>query len=149
MKKIFGAALLLLSIDTLVTPRPAQAQSVFVPTVTFDGGNTIWGIENRTSLSNSMSLRSFVSFANSSPTAATRYGTSLNYNLDLGDEEKKFSPFVGIGYTTAAGANNSAAGFVQAGMDLYFENLLLTGSVAMPFNDSTNISTSVGLGFSF
>jgi hypothetical protein len=149
MKKIFGAAILLLSIGNLVTPRPAQAQSVFAPTVTFDGGNTIWGIENRTSLSNNMSLRSFVSFANSSPTASTRYGTSLNYNLDLGDEEKKFSPFVGIGYTTAAGASNSATGFVQAGIDMHFETLLLTGSVAIPWNDSASMSTSVGLGFSF
>ncbi len=149
MRKILGATLLLISIGTLVTPRPAQAQSVFVPTVTFDGGNTVWGIENRTSLSKSISLRSFVSFANSSPTAATRYGTSLNYNLDLGDEEKKFSPFVGIGYTTASGASNSAAGFAQAGIDLYFENLLLTGSVAIPFNDSASMATSVGLGFSF
>ncbi len=146
MKKIFGVAALLVAIGL---PLPAQAQSVFAPTITFDSGNTIWGIENRTSLSDRMSLRSFVSFANSSSTASTRYGTSLNYNLDLGDEEKKFSPFLGIGYTTSSGTNNSATGFAQAGVDMYFETLLLTGSVAMPFSGGSSLNTSFGLGFKF
>jgi hypothetical protein len=146
MKKIFGAAALFISIGMQL---PAQAQSVFAPTITFDSGNTIWGIENRTSLSDRMSLRSFVSFANSLPSASTRYGTSLNYNFDLGDEEKKFSPFLGIGYTTLSGISNSATGFAQAGVDMYFENLLLTGSVAMPFSGGSSINTSFGLGFKF
>lgn len=146
MKKIFGVAALLVSIGIHL---PAQAQSVFAPTITFDSGNTIWGIENRTSLSDRLSLRSFVSFANSSSTASTKYGTSLNYNFDLGDEEKKFSPFLGIGYTTSSGNNNSATGFAQAGVDLYFETLLLTGLVAMPFNGGSSLTTSFGLGFKF
>jgi hypothetical protein len=146
MKKILGATTLLLALGLQL---PAQAQSVFAPTISFDSGNTIWGIENRTSLSNSMSLRSFVSFANSSPTANTRYGTSLNYSFDLGDEEKQFSPFLGIGYTTGAGNNNNATGFAQAGIDMYFETLILTGSVAIPFNGSGGTATSLGLGFRF
>jgi hypothetical protein len=133
----------------MVIPLPAQAQSVFAPTVSFDSGNTIWGIENRTTLSDSISLRSFVSFANSSPTANTRYGTSLNYNFDLGDEEKKFSPFLGIGYTTSSGNNNNATGFAQAGIDMYFETLLLTGSVALPFSGNSGMTTSLGLGLRF
>lgn len=146
MKKIFGLVVMLIAIDMR---SPAQAQSVFAPTIIFDSGNTIWGIENRTTLSDRLSLRSFVSFANSSPSASTRYSTSLNYNIDLGDEEKKFSPFLGIGYTTSSGTSNSAAGFVQAGMDMYFENLLLTGSVALPFSSGSSMNTSVGLGFTF
>lgn len=145
MKKIFGAAALLVFLGLQL---PVQAQSVFAPTITFDSGSTIWGIENRTSLSEQLSLRSFASFANSSSTASTRYGTSLNYNFDLGDEEKKFSPFLGIGYTTSSGANNSATGFAQAGIDMYFENLLLTGSIAMPFSGAS-MNTSFGLGFKF
>lgn len=149
MKKFCLAATLACSLAIPGLNSPAQAQSVFAPTVTFDSGNTIWGIENRTLFSSNMSLRSFVSFANSVPNASTRYGTSLNYNFDMGDEEQKFSPFLGIGFASAYGNNNSSTGFAQAGIDMYFEGLILTGSVAIPFNDSSSTATSIGLGFRF
>jgi hypothetical protein len=158
MKKVLFVALSIsLSASTAIglichnaTPVMAQAaqSSAFAPTVTFENGNTLWSIENRSILSESISLRSSASFANSAG-SGNKYGTSLNYNLNLEDEAKTFSPFVGAGVAYYSNGNNQVTGFAQAGIDMYFENLTLTGSVALPFSGDRGMSSSVGLGFRF
>jgi hypothetical protein len=155
MKNIFLAALGL-SIGALIcqTATPAAAQlgqgqgASFAPTVTFENGNTLWSLENRAVLSESISLRTIASFASSDPNG-NKYGTSLNYNFNLNDEAKTFSPFLGAGVAYYSGASSQLTGFAQAGIDMSFESLSLTGSVAVPFNGERGISTSIGLGIKF
>jgi hypothetical protein len=154
MKNVFLAALGL-SVGALIcqtaTPAAAQLQgqgASFAPTVTFENGNTLWSLENRAVLSESISLRTIASFASSDPNG-NKYGTSLNYNFNLNDEAKTFSPFLGVGVAYYSGASNQITGFGQAGIDMYFENLSLTGSVALPFNGERGLSTSIGLGIKF
>jgi hypothetical protein len=136
------------------TAMPALAQaygqptSSFAPTITFENGNTLWSIENRSNLSENMSLRSSVSFSNSAGTG-NKYGTSLNYNFNMNDEAKTFSPFVGAGISYYSGNTSEVVGFGQAGIDMQFENLTLTGSVALPFGGDRGMATSIGLGFRF
>ncbi len=150
MKKVLLAALAVSLICPAATPALAQTaqSSGFAPTVTFENGNTLWSIENRAILSDSISLRSSASFADSAGTG-NKYGTSLNYNLSMNDEAKTFSPFIGAGVAYYSGAKSDVTGFAQAGLDLYFENLTLTGSVALPFSGDRGMATSVGLGFRF
>jgi hypothetical protein len=155
MKNVFLAALGL-SVSTLIcqTATPAAAQfgqgqgASFAPTVTFENGNTLWSLENRAFLSDSISLRTVAGFASSDPTG-NKYSTSLNYNFNLSDEAKTFSPFVGVGAAYYSGASNQIAGFAQAGIDLNFEGLSVTGSLALPFNGDRGLSTSIGLGLKF
>jgi hypothetical protein len=155
MKNVFWATLGL-SISALVcqTATPAAAQfgqgqgASFAPTVTFENGNTIWSLENRAFVSESISLRTVAGFASSDPNG-NKYSTSLNYNFNLDDEAKTFSPFVGIGAAYYSGASNQVAGFAQAGIDLNFEGLSVTGSLAVPFNGERGLATSIGLGLKF
>ncbi len=155
MKNFFLAALGL-STSALIcqAATPAAAQfgqsqgASFAPTVTFENGSTLWSLENRAPLSDSLSLRTVASFA-SSNSNGNKYGTSLNYNFNLEDEAKTFSPFVGVGAAYYSGANNQIAGFAQAGIDLNFEGLSVTGSVALPFNGDRGLATSIGLGLKF
>jgi hypothetical protein len=150
MKKIFVAAL---SVGVaagigIASNSTASAQSAFAPMVTFENGNTAWSIENRSMLSDTMSIRTTASFANSDPVVGNRYGTSLNYNFSMDDEAKTFSPFLGAGVSYAS-TSGQVTGFAQAGIDMYFENLILTGSLALPFSGDRGLATSVGLGFRF
>lgn len=145
-----------LSVGALVcqAATPAAAQfgqsqgASFAPTVTFENGNTLWSLENRAFLSDSVSLRTVASFANSN-SSGNKYSTSLNYNFNLEDDAKTFSPFVGIGAAYYSGAGNQLAGFAQAGIDLNFEGLSVTGSLALPFNGERGLATSIGLGLKF
>jgi hypothetical protein len=152
MKKVLFAALSIGVICQTATPAVAQSvqqsQSSFAPTVTFENGNTLWSIENRAALSDNISLRSSASFAGGNG-GGNKYGTSLNYNLNLDDEAKTFSPFVGAGVSYYSGATSEVNGFAQAGIDMYFEGLTLTGSVALPFGGDRGLATTVGLGFRF
>jgi hypothetical protein len=155
MKNIFLAALSL-SISTLIcqTATPAIAQfsqgqgASFAPTVTFENGNTLWSLENRAFLSDSLSLRTVAGFA-TSDSNGNKYSTSLNYSFNLEDEAKTFSPFVGIGGAYYSAGSNQFAGFAQAGIDLNFEGLSVTGNLAIPFNGERGLATSIGLGLKF
>jgi hypothetical protein len=154
MKNVFLAAGLSVSALICQTATPAAAQfgqgqgASFAPTVTFENGNTLWSLENRAFLSDSLSLRTVAGFA-SSDSNGNKYSTSLNYNFNLEDEAKTFSPFVGLGAAYYSGASNQIAGFAQAGIDLNFEGLSVTGSLALPFNGERGLATSIGLGLKF
>ena len=108
----------------------------------------LWSLENRAFVSDSISLRTVAGFA-SSDSNGNKYSTSLNYNFNLDDEAKTFSPFVGLGAAYYSGASNQIAGFAQAGIDLNFEGLSVTGSLGLPFNGDRGLSTSIGLGLKF
>jgi hypothetical protein len=151
MNKILAIASSIIALLVVAAPAhgQVQSQSAFAPTVSFDNGNTSWGIENRSFLSDTMSLRTKVSFANSAPGVGTKYSTSLNYNFDMGDPAQTFSPFIGGGVSYESGVNSRTTGFAQAGLDMYFESLILSGSVAIPFSGDTGMSTSIGIGFKF
>jgi hypothetical protein len=151
MNKFF-AATLASTVGAIAAIAPAaqaqyrvQPQSIFAPTVTFQDGNTSWSIENTTFFSPEISARSRVSFANSAPNVGTQYSTSLNYSFSMDDEAKTFSPYLGVGVASG----NRTTGFAQAGIDMNFENLVVTGSVAIPFDGGSKMSTSIGLGFRF
>ncbi len=155
MKNVFLAALglsvsaLICQIATPATAQFGQGQGAsFAPTVTFENGSTLWSLENRAFLSDSLSLRTVAGFA-SSDSNGNKYSTSLNYNFNLEDEAKTFSPFVGVGAAYYSGTSNQIAGFAQAGIDLNFEGLSVTGSLALPFNGDRGLATSIGLGLKF
>ena len=155
MKNVFLAAIGL-SVSALIcqTATPAAAQfgqgqaASFAPTITFENGNTLWSLENRAFISDSLSLRTVAGFA-SSDSNGNKYSTSLNYNFNLDDEAKTFSPYVGLGAAYYSGSSNQVAGFAQAGIDLNFEGLSVTGSLAIPFNGDRGLATSIGLGLKF
>jgi hypothetical protein len=151
MNKILATAASIGTLLLIAAPSHGQVQpqSAFAPTVSFEGDNTSWGIENRSFLSETMSLRTKVSFANSAPGVGTKYSTSLNYNFDMGDPAQTFSPFLGAGVSYESGTNSRTTGFAQAGLDMYFESLILTGSIAIPFTGDGATSTSIGIGFKF
>lgn len=136
----------------MATPAAAQfgqgEGASFAPTVTFENGSTLWSLENRAFFSDSLSLRTVAGFA-SSDSNGNKYSTSLNYNFNLEDEAKTFSPFVGVGAAYYSSGSNQLAGFAQAGIDLNFEGLSVTGNLAVPFNGERGLATSIGLGLKF
>jgi hypothetical protein len=149
MKPALTLPLAIAALVVLAAPAQGQPTNTFAPVISFEEGNTSWGIENTNYFNENFSLRSRVSFANSAPNSGTRYRAALNYSFASGDEAQAFSPFLGLGVDYNSGSQGRTTGFAQAGLDMYFDDLVLTGSVALPFDSNSKFSTSIGLGFRF
>jgi hypothetical protein len=113
------------------------------PTVTFGGGQSVFGIDSKIGVADNISLRPYVIF----PSGGTQFGTSLTYDWDLRQSATPITPFIGVGVGFQTGNSNTTTnGFAQVGADFNVsDNIALLGSVAIPFN-SNNANTSVTLG---
>jgi opacity protein-like surface antigen len=113
------------------------------PSVTFGGGQSVFGIDSKLGIADNVSLRPYVAF----PSGGTEFGTSLTYDWDLRHSSIPITPFIGLGVNFETGnQNTTTSGFAQVGADLDVnESFALLGSVAIPFNSSGN-STSFTLG---
>jgi hypothetical protein len=136
-------------LTTAVTQAPEAAMAGGIgnnyvgPSVTFGGGQSVFGVNSKLGIADNVSLRPYVLF----PSGGTQFGTSLTYDWDLRQSPIAFTPFIGLGVGFQTGNSNTTTnGFAQVGADFNVnESFALLGSVAIPFN-SNNANTSVTLG---
>ncbi|WP_373542172.1 outer membrane beta-barrel protein [Chamaesiphon sp.] len=103
----------------------AQEKTSYVgPSIGFSDGDTLYGVNAKFKVSDNISVRPFIQFANRSvgPVSAsvTLYGASASYDFSLPSTD--FSPYAGIGYLAATGSA-SFQGITYSATDsgIYFE----------------------------
>jgi hypothetical protein len=154
MKKLLS--LVALTVATVaVAPSAAMAGGIghntIGPSVSFGGGQSVFGIDGKFGIADNFSIRPFVAF----PTGGTSYGASLTYDWDLRQAAAPITPFLGLGVdvsnSNTAGTNSVTTGFFQAGADFNVtDSFALLGSVAIPFSSqNTNTSVTLGAGLRF
>ena len=148
MKKLLLLPAIFASLVTAITQTPAAmaggiGNNYVGPSVTFGGGQSVFGIDSKLGISDNISLRPFIAF----PSAGTQLGTSLTYDWDLRQSATPLTPFIGVGAQFQTGGNNNTTiGYAQVGADFNVsDSIALLGSVQIPFN-SNNANTSVTLG---
>jgi len=154
MKKLsLLPAILMTLVATAVTQSPQAAlaggigNNYIAPSVTFGGGSSVFGIDSKFGIADNVSLRPYVAF----PSGNTQFGTSITYDWDLRRASVPITPFVGLGLNLeTGGSNNTTTGFAQLGADLNVsDSVALLGSVAIPFNNNSSTSVTLGAGLRF
>jgi opacity protein-like surface antigen len=153
MKKLLltPIALLTLAISAITqSPQAALAGGIgnnyIAPSVTFNSGTSVFGIDGKIGVADNVALRPFVTF----PSGGTGYGASLTYDWDLRQATLPITPFVGLGVEFETANNKTSTnGFAQVGADFTVsDSLELLGSLGIPFNGG-NTSITLGAGFRF
>ena len=154
MKKLFLLpAILMALVATAVTQSPQAAlaggigNNYIAPSVSFGGGSSVFGIDSKFGIADNVSLRPFVTF----PSGGTEFGSSITYDFDLRQASFPVTPFIGLGLGIETGnSNNTTTGFAQIGADLNVsDSVALLGSVAIPFNNNSSTSVTLGAGLRF
>jgi opacity protein-like surface antigen len=154
MKKLLLIPAIFASLMTATTQAPQSALAGGIgnnhigPSVTFGGGQSVFGIDSKLGIADNVSLRPYVAF----PSGGTDFGTSLTYDWDLRQSSIPITPFIGLGVNFETGnQNTTTTGFAQVGADLDInESFALLGSLAIPFNsngNSTRFTLGAGLRF--
>jgi opacity protein-like surface antigen len=126
-KSIFAVASLLTVSCVLLSAGGASAQekTTYVgPSIGFSNGTTLYGVNAKFKVADSISVRPFVQFASRSvgPVSATLtfYGASATYDFSL--PSTQFAPYAGIGYLGAtASASFQGASASASDSSIYFE----------------------------
>lgn len=136
----------------MITPARGQllGQSSIGPSVLFGNGQAAIGIDSKFGISDNLSLRPFVYFANS----GTDFGTAITYDIPLRNTEKNIliTPFVGAAIDISKGRNSLTTGGLVAGADLDFsDSLRVKASLIVPLSTDQGQTTgvTVGAGFRF
>ncbi|WP_310481848.1 outer membrane beta-barrel protein [Chamaesiphon sp. VAR_48_metabat_403] len=142
-KSIFAVASLLTASCVLLSAGGASAQektSYVGPSIGFSNGTTLFGINAKIKVADSISVRPFVQFGSRSigPVNGnvTFYGASATYDFSL--PSTQFAPYAGVGYLGAT-ASVSFQGQSASGSDssIYFEvgsDYNVTDSIAINAN---------------
>ena len=131
------AALLLSSVSSAI----AQEKTSYVgPSIGFSGGETLYGINGKVKVADSISIRPFLQFSSRDygPVNAsiTLYGAAATYDFSL--PSSGFNPYAGIGYLGATGSA-SFQGITYSATDsgVYFEvgsDYSISDSIALNAN---------------
>lgn len=156
-KNIVALVMLCSSVAALGTSAPAQAEmgkTTIGPSLNFGStGTTTVGIDSKFGISDNLSLRPFIIFANF---GGTIFGSALTYDFNVSRGEKfQIVPFAGAGISIATANNfSSTIGFLTAGADFGItDSIELKAAVKVPvFIGSESIGTpgfTLGAGFKF
>jgi opacity protein-like surface antigen len=154
MKKLLS--LVALTVATVAVAQPAAlagglGNNRIGPSVSFGGGQSVFGIDGKFGIADNFSVRPFVAF----PSGGTAFGASLTYDWDLRQAAVPITPFLGVGVdvstSNTAGVDSVTTGYFQAGADFNVtDSFSLLGSVAIPFSSqNTNTSVTLGAGLRF
>lgn len=142
-----------LSVATLTFVRPLQAQpkpSQIAPSVSFGGGKSAFGVDSRFPLTQNISLRPSVRF----PSGGVVFGTSVTYDFDTYRMDSRLEPYVGAGLNVYTGDNNNnganLTGYAIGGADYALnDQLVLKGSLTIPFKSEYSTDITLGVGYKF
>ncbi len=137
---------------SMTTPARGQlvGQSSVGPSILFGNGQAAIGIDSKLGISDNLSLRPFIYFANS----GTDFGTALTYDFPLrnADTNILITPFVGASIDISTGSNSITTAGLVAGADLDLsDSLRLKASLILPLSTDRGQTTgvTVGAGFRF
>ncbi len=154
MKNNIILATFLSVIAALGMIKPARGQllgqSSIGPSILFGNGQAAIGIDSKLGVSDNLSLRPFIYFANS----GTDFGTALTYDFPLRNADTNIlvTPFVGASIDISTGSNSITTAGLVAGADLDLsDSLRLKASLIVPLSTDRGQTTgvTVGAGFRF
>lgn len=99
----------------------AQEKTTYVgPSIGFGSGVTVFGVNGKFKVADSISVRPFVQFGSVSSVSITYYGASATYDFSFPQSE--FQPYAGVGFLGATASASFAGTSVSASTSgLYFE----------------------------
>jgi hypothetical protein len=133
-KSIIAAAIACTSLGLAGTCTPASAQTGKItvgPSLLFGGGATIFGIDSKIQVADSVSVRPAIYFGN----GATAFGSGVTYDFDLkSGSASKLTPYLG-GFFRTAGSGGTAIG-VTGGADFDIsESFQIKGGLLIPISN--------------
>ncbi len=151
-KSIATLTVLCASATVMGVIQPASAQvgnSIIGPSVAFGSGNTVFGIDSKFGVAESISVRPAVYFGNGN----TLFGSAVTYDFNLPNAgANKITPFVGGSLFFGSNSGNSSVFSILGGADFdVSDTIQLKGAVNVPINSGGGGSTfvTIGAGFKF
>jgi hypothetical protein len=154
MKKSIAALTVLCAAATVMgVMQPANAQtgnSVIGPSVAFGSGNTVFGIDSKFGVAESISIRPAVYFGSGN----TLFGSAVTYDFNLPGSggANKITPFVGGSLLFGSNSGSSSLFSILGGADFdVSDSIQLKGAVNVPISNGGSGSTfvTIGAGFKF
>jgi hypothetical protein len=151
-KSIATLTVLCASATVMGVMQPAIAQtgeSVVGPSVAFGSGNTVFGIDSKFGVADSISIRPAIYFGSGN----TLFGSAVTYDFKLPSTgANRITPFVGGSLLFGSNSGNSSVFSVLGGADFdVSDSIQLKGAVNVPISNGSNGSTfvTIGAGFKF
>jgi hypothetical protein len=152
-KNIAALTIVCASATVMGVTQPANAQtgqSVVGPSVAFGSGSTVFGIDSKFGVADSVSIRPAVYFGSGN----TLFGSAVTYDFNLANSgnANKITPFVGGSLFFGSNSGNSSLFSILGGADFdVSDNIQLKGAVNVPISNGGSGSTfvTIGAGFKF
>jgi hypothetical protein len=153
MKKIIATlTMLCASAMAMGVMQPANAQtgnSVVGPSVAFGSGSTVFGIDSKFGVTDSISVRPAIYFGSGN----TLFGSAVTYDFKLPSTgANAITPFVGGSLLFGSNSGSSSVFSILGGADFdVSESIQLKGALNIPISNNGNGSTfvTIGAGFKF
>lgn len=132
----------------IMHPATAQTgQSVVGPSVAFGQGNTVFGIDSKFGVAESVSIRPAIYFNSGN----TLFGSAITYDFNLpGGGANKITPFVGGSLFFGSNSGNSSNFNILGGADFdVSDTIQLKGAVNVPISSGGGTFVTIGAGFKF
>jgi hypothetical protein len=141
------------TITALIVSSPAQSQTKpnqIGPSLSFGGGESVFGVDARFPVSQNISIRPNVRF----PGGGVALGAAATYDFNSNWTVAGLEPYVGAGLNLYTGdnSNNGAnlVGYAIGGADYALSNQFnLTGSLNIPFTSGYSTNISLGIGYKY
>jgi opacity protein-like surface antigen len=152
-KSIATLTILCASATVMGVMQPAIAQtgqSAVGPSVAFGSGSTVFGIDSKFGVADSISIRPAIYFGSGN----TLFGSAVTYDFNLKGSGggNKITPFVGGSLLFGSNSGSSSVFSILGGADFdVSDNIQLKGAVNVPISNNGNGSTfvTIGAGFKF
>lgn len=150
-KSITTLTILCASATAMGVMQPASAQtgqSVVGPSVAFGSGATVFGIDSKFGVAESISVRPAVYFGSGN----TLFGSALTYdfNLSQSSSANKITPFVGGSLLFGSNSGSSSLFSILGGADFdVSDTIQLKGAVNVPVSSGGSTFVTIGAGLKF
>ena len=142
---ILTAALILLSVGSASASE--ERRNYVAPTIGVINNKTLYGINTKFGIADSVAVRPFIQFYNSNGGSASIYGASVTYNFN--NPSSGLIPYLGLGaaaVTTTGSSSGSGGLYVEGGVDYNVsENFVINANYKQGENGWINI----GAGYRF
>jgi hypothetical protein len=142
---ILTAALILLSASTASAAE--DKRNYIAPTVGVVNNKTLYGVNAKFGIADSIAVRPFIQFYNASGGSATIYGASVTYNFS--SPKSMLIPYLGLGaaaVTTTGTSSGNGGLYLEGGIDYNAsENFVINANYKQGDNGWVNI----GAGYRF
>ncbi len=153
MKKSIATLTVLFASTTVMGVMQAATaqtgQSVVGPSVAFGSGDTVFGIDSKFGVADSISIRPAIYFGSGN----TLFGSAVTYDFNLPNTgANKITPFVGGSLLFGSNSGSSSLFSILGGADFdVSDSIQLKGAINVPISNGGSGSTfvTIGAGFKF